>query len=1657
MRRKPSTRTASAAAAAAASNSPLPAFTSFAAATAQALNGDDAPSLVDPSSWDTAALSLIRKLSKRDTTTKLRTLADITQHLSALSDLSAHQSDQPADVGTSFVSAWPLAFKAAIEDPSPAVRSAALSLTATIISTFRKMVQAIFPTILPLWLSAQGDANPSVAETAARTLSEVLPTKAHREKVVMRYATTLCDFASSALTHLPSSKNFLSDARRILAIFEWLLVTSSSVGPLAATIDGPTNPLLLMAKGPRSKKASPAGIPAEVCLFAISALPKMQVLQQSDQTRAQRFADICILAIRRREPAGWDLALTLLRNGWYNSFGDQFGSLPQAVCETIAAPVPTGVCALLPLADALPPTADSAQFINRVLDRMRRQLYSGSERDSLDVSVTYALHALSSYVETTSFALRIGVTKWYEEGIERKSFIDVVLDDHVGPLTQHYLAGTLPPVSKVQPGSVLGGPRKRMVSANDAYATELSTTFAILLRGLGPHVDRVFPVMAEHFANAIMKENYIERVHRFTSLLDSIGECEAEKLFLRAVIQAIVRPAHLAEDRSSKALAEALSRAAASRIAGKRDGVVSNCEVLELDEMLLREVTGYVRRVIENVSDAPDILRNNLLVKNVGTVLSWIYWASRRLGVEEVSEHILHCVNECPTEVRYQLFAEAIAAHKTRKNHICFENWYPFCGDDIEIVGGHAANLLGSAGGVAATHLLSVLIDATGGASLSKDKVDVIAAKVYGILAGGHCAESMDSLVTVLIESPLQLLPAADSNVQNVVLVAVLRAAKSESILSAILSLTTQLSFRDAVCRVTGMIELLRKRKEWLEDEVAGRRLARTMSRVIAVVGNGSIKDAVTLSKQLLDSASTACAVEYLRLTPFRFVFGDGSNVKIDLDYLNDVIERSYATRQQDMSLLLEDFFGVVGDDQMCKVAGRSAERFLCQWTESDKAALRIVCKSAIKKSNSSDMFQLIANQTMRFFPSDRSKSPAEFGRIPSLVLVCNLESNSECIESMKEVLQEAVILIRRDATTPTGFTAIDILSTALMDFSVEAESGSRAIRMHDWLAEESRVALQSVRRCFEQSGTSSKASLKLLECHGSMLMSNSLNTFGKAMVGSDDIRFWSMKVKESLQEFVTRNSKMESISSADGERLACISELAMQISRIYETEDLILANDICYWGAWAGIYLIPLSEKTPVGISDTPQRTVIPKTAESSSFLILRAAEQGALLRDEGKIPVCVASVYKLTDFLASSSVTTRKAVLTLLAHTAAIDLPEAVCNSFPEKGFADEKQEVDFVTASIPKQIRQALVWTGVGNTCPSTDKNMSITRELGYFQAWRLFLDLIQTEGSSGRGATGDTEDISFRRVGVTYLRAKPEVYADFFSKCVEVVVDGSTKEQVAAGEAAVEALEAEERAAHGLQLAVRDEKSTRPTSSGSGKSNDGIQQWDGEVEVGRAAGIAFSRALQRLPALSRQHVTDRLDRGTALRVEAFVRKKISPLLIAAEIRRVKEWGAFGGGSGSSGGGVGDHEGEGELHARGSVPGREAWATYTFSDVSLEIGMRLPDVFPLQTAEVEARSRIGMSEARWRKTLLGMTTLLRAKDGTLAEAVELWRRNLDKTFQGAEECPICYSVLHLSTAALPKMQCRTCKNLFHSDCLCKWFTKSNSSACPLCRSAF
>ncbi|KAM6310361.1 E3 ubiquitin-protein ligase listerin [Aegotheles albertisi] len=133
------------------------------------------------------------------------------------------------------------------------------------------------------------------------------------------------------------------------------------------------------------------------------------------------------------------------------------------------------------------------------------------------------------------------------------------------------------------------------------------------------------------------------------------------------------------------------------------------------------------------------------------------------------------------------------------------------------------------------------------------------------------------------------------------------------------------------------------------------------------------------------------------------------------------------------------------------------------------------------------------------------------------------------------------------------------------------------------------------------------------------------------------------------------------------------------------------------------------------------------------------------------------------------------------------------------------------------------------------------------------------------------------------------------------------------------------------------------------------------------------------------------------------------------------------------------------------------REVIATYSIDDIFIELIIQLPSNYPLGSITVESGKRVGVAVQQWRNWMLQLSTYLTHQNGSIMEGLSLWKNNVDKRFEGVEDCMICFSVIHGSNYSLPKKACRTCKKKFHSACLYKWFTSSNKSTCPLCRETF
>nr|XP_055064559.1 E3 ubiquitin-protein ligase listerin [Misgurnus anguillicaudatus] len=221
----------------------------------------------------------------------------------------------------------------------------------------------------------------------------------------------------------------------------------------------------------------------------------------------------------------------------------------------------------------------------------------------------------------------------------------------------------------------------------------------------------------------------------------------------------------------------------------------------------------------------------------------------------------------------------------------------------------------------------------------------------------------------------------------------------------------------------------------------------------------------------------------------------------------------------------------------------------------------------------------------------------------------------------------------------------------------------------------------------------------------------------------------------------------------------------------------------------------------------------------------------------------------------------------------------------------------------------------------------------------------------------------------------------------------------------------------------------------TLSLSPRKTEGLQ-----FEVPHLACSVYYGALKDLPAMVRLWWNSQEKRVFSI-VDKFTSKYVSSVLSAQEIASVQS-------------STLTFE---NMTVKARSTTREVIATYSVDDIFIELVIQLPQNYPLGSISVESGRRVGVAVQQWRNWMLQLSTYLTHQNGSILEGLSLWKNNVDKRFEGVEDCMICFSVIHGSNYSLPKKACRTCKKKFHSACLYKWFTSSNKSTCPLCRETF
>ena len=117
----------------------------------------------------------------------------------------------------------------------------------------------------------------------------------------------------------------------------------------------------------------------------------------------------------------------------------------------------------------------------------------------------------------------------------------------------------------------------------------------------------------------------------------------------------------------------------------------------------------------------------------------------------------------------------------------------------------------------------------------------------------------------------------------------------------------------------------------------------------------------------------------------------------------------------------------------------------------------------------------------------------------------------------------------------------------------------------------------------------------------------------------------------------------------------------------------------------------------------------------------------------------------------------------------------------------------------------------------------------------------------------------------------------------------------------------------------------------------------------------------------------------------------------------------------------------------------------------EFSVEIVLVLPETYPSKPVAIDIRNLSAVSVNKKRAWLLDARNNCERK-GILAALLGLLT-HLENFLNGVEPCAICYMLLD-DNSNLPKRHCSQCHNVYHSDCLYKWFTTNRDKLCPMCR---
>ncbi|KAI9630508.1 hypothetical protein KEM48_013894 [Puccinia striiformis f. sp. tritici PST-130] len=190
----------------------------------------------------------------------------------------------------------------------------------------------------------------------------------------------------------------------------------------------------------------------------------------------------------------------------------------------------------------------------------------------------------------------------------------------------------------------------------------------------------------------------------------------------------------------------------------------------------------------------------------------------------------------------------------------------------------------------------------------------------------------------------------------------------------------------------------------------------------------------------------------------------------------------------------------------------------------------------------------------------------------------------------------------------------------------------------------------------------------------------------------------------------------------------------------------------------------------------------------------------------------------------------------------------------------------------------------------------------------------------------------------------------------------------------------------------------------------------------------AAYVYFLALRTVPSQIRSWWEDCRNKQLSMSVVSFTSRQFSPILISQELGKFKEPATI------------QLLSDENMSIKVSPVIKEVKVTYTVDEESMEIVVRIPSDYPLQPVEVLDIRKVGIPDTTWRAWLLVVQQSIANHNGSIAEAIGLFKKNISLHFEGVEACAICYAIISVVDRSLPSKACRTCRNRFHPSCLYK-----------------